>query len=325
MVPTVTLAMIVKDEGGIIERLLESVYQHVDRAVIIDTGSTDDTVEKLRCFARDHEFHILIEDRPWVDFAHNRTELVELARGHCGSEGYLLLLDADHIFHGDLSGLEGDAPAYMVSLKGELEYRMPYLVRADIPWRYVSRTHEYLTTDVVIGDRKNIDSCWLEHRGDGGTRPEKFERDRRFLEEDHRDHPDDPRYAFYLAETYKNLGRKEDALRMYRHRAALDGWDEELYCTWREIGKLSGDTDAFLKAWDLIPSRAEAPYYLMEKFNRTGNRTAAYAIAHMSQEQLRLGEHLLFIEKWIENYRVRVRVRHRALVAWEQGRGKRDL
>jgi glycosyltransferase involved in cell wall biosynthesis len=301
-VPKVTLAMIVKDEGDIIERLLESVYEHVDSALIVDTGSTDDTIEKLRAFSKSRDFPIITEARPWVDFAHNRTEAIELATRQCGSEGYLLLLDADHIFHGDLSGLDGSAPAYMIALKGGLEYRMPYLVQADVPWRYESRTHEYLTTDAVTSEWKNIDSCWLEHRGDGGTRPEKFERDLKFLEEDQRENPDNPRYAFYLAETYKNLGRNKDARRMYYHRTTLGGWSEELYCAWREIGKLSGDTDALLEAWDLIPTRAEAPYYLLEKFNRAGNRTAAYAIALLSRKQLRFGGHILFVEKWIEEY-----------------------
>lgn len=42
------LNMIVRIESAVIERCLASVRGHIDAWVIVDTGSTDDTKEKIR-------------------------------------------------------------------------------------------------------------------------------------------------------------------------------------------------------------------------------------------------------------------------------------
>ena len=46
-IPTLCLNMIVKNEGKIILRLLESVVSIVDCYCISDTGSTDNTIELI--------------------------------------------------------------------------------------------------------------------------------------------------------------------------------------------------------------------------------------------------------------------------------------
>ena len=48
--PTVTLCMIVKDEEHIIEECLQSIYKHIDRYDITDTGSSDSTKEIITKF-----------------------------------------------------------------------------------------------------------------------------------------------------------------------------------------------------------------------------------------------------------------------------------
>ena len=47
---TVTLCMIVKDEAHVIERCLSSVLPVIDYWVIVDTGSTDGTQQKIKDF-----------------------------------------------------------------------------------------------------------------------------------------------------------------------------------------------------------------------------------------------------------------------------------
>jgi glycosyltransferase involved in cell wall biosynthesis len=98
--PSICLCMIVKDEAGVIERCLRSVLGLIDRWVICDTGSTDGTQELVRSSLEeiDGDLH----QRPWVDFGHNRTEVMELARG---TADYLLLLDADMTVTYDEAGL----------------------------------------------------------------------------------------------------------------------------------------------------------------------------------------------------------------------------
>ena len=88
--PEITLVMIVRNESKVIERCLESVRPLLSGWVIVDTGSTDDTIEKIQRSLSDipGELH----PREWVDFGHNRNEALSLARG-IGT--HLLLIDAD--------------------------------------------------------------------------------------------------------------------------------------------------------------------------------------------------------------------------------------
>ena len=46
-IPKICLNMIVKNESKIIERLLTSVLGFIDEIFIVDTGSSDNTIEKI--------------------------------------------------------------------------------------------------------------------------------------------------------------------------------------------------------------------------------------------------------------------------------------
>lgn len=79
------LVMIARDESRCIERALRSAQPLVDRMVVLDTGSTDNTVEIARtCGAEVHHFD-------WIDdFAAARNRSLELANA-----SWALILDAD--------------------------------------------------------------------------------------------------------------------------------------------------------------------------------------------------------------------------------------
>ena len=76
--------MIVKDEAYFLDRCLRSVKDHVDEIVIVDTGSTDGTVDIARTYT-DRIF-----DFKWIDdFAAARNFSLEKASGD-----WILVLDA---------------------------------------------------------------------------------------------------------------------------------------------------------------------------------------------------------------------------------------
>ena len=87
---TVCLNMIVKNEARVIEKCLASVKPLIDSWVIVDTGSSDDTQSIIRKYMADlpGELH----EKPWVNFAHNRNEALQLAKEKAD---YVLLIDAD--------------------------------------------------------------------------------------------------------------------------------------------------------------------------------------------------------------------------------------
>src|ERR1700722_1191850 len=89
---TICLSMIVKNEAPVIRRCLDSVRSIIDYWVIVDTGSSDGTQDIIRDHLKDlpGELH----ERPWRDFAHNRSEALTLARAH---GDYSLIIDADDV------------------------------------------------------------------------------------------------------------------------------------------------------------------------------------------------------------------------------------
>src|SRR3954470_18971390 len=94
--PTVCLNMIVKDEAHVIRRCLDSVRPLIDSWVIVDTGSTDGTQDVIREHLGDLPGTLM--ERPWVDFAHNRTEALDYARG---AADYTFVIDADEVLELD--------------------------------------------------------------------------------------------------------------------------------------------------------------------------------------------------------------------------------
>ena len=300
----ITLALMCKNEAHILERCLDSVKEHITGWVIVDTGSTDGTQDLIREELADIP-GVLLEE-PFVNFAVNRTSLINHARQFVQSpirrglnSGYLLLLDADHVLHGDFSGV-GDADGYLIELPGHpIAYKMPYLVGADIPWRYVSPTHEYLTADVPF-EYENLDSCTIEHFGDGGTRPEKFERDLRLLEEAYAEDPNNERTVYYLAQTNEGLGNTERAIELFKRRTELGGWDQEIFWAYFKIAELTGRVEDYLTAWLYRTSRWEPIQRAMKILNEQQNYHAVLALAKAAT-QAPSTDHF-FVERWVEEY-----------------------
>lgn len=83
--PQIAAVLIARDEARCIERCLESLQPFVDRIVLVDTGSIDDTaVLAQRCGAQVHRF-------PWPgDFSVARNHALDLA-----DADWNLIVDAD--------------------------------------------------------------------------------------------------------------------------------------------------------------------------------------------------------------------------------------
>lgn len=84
---TISLCMIVKNEEDVLDRCLESVETAVDEIIIVDTGSTDATID----IAKKH--HAKLYSFKWIDdFSAARNYSFEAA-----TMDYILWLDADDI------------------------------------------------------------------------------------------------------------------------------------------------------------------------------------------------------------------------------------
>jgi glycosyltransferase involved in cell wall biosynthesis len=145
--PRISLCMIVKNEEDCLERCLKSVRDHVDEIIIVDTGSTDKTVEIAeRNGAR-------VYHHPWEnDFSKHRNQSLSYATGD-----WIFQLDADEeLFPEDGSVLrdairEGKASYYhcqFYDMKGDGSvHGVFYLIRLfrnGMGMGYVRKVHNQL-------------------------------------------------------------------------------------------------------------------------------------------------------------------------------------
>lgn len=311
MKPTVCLNMIVKDEAPVIRRCLESVRPLIDTWVILDTGSTDGTQDVIREVYGDLPGRLY--ERPWNGYDGSRTEAIELARSRAD---YLFFIDADDAmeFEPGFRMPELTLDAYQVALRhGPVVHWRPALVSTRLPWRYVGVLHEYID----CGSRPTVGT--LEGAGirtlEGGGRlrqegqREKYLRDAEILQQGLIKEPDNARYVFYLAQSWRDAGELDKGLDAYDRRAAMGGWGEEVFCARLRGARIAEQLqrpaaevmDRYLRAHESRPSRAEALGDLARLCRLDGGRwPLAYLFARQAVRIPRPSD-VLFVEPdWYE-------------------------
>jgi FkbM family methyltransferase len=302
--------MIVKDEVDVLGPCLESCRDLIDYWVICDTGSTDGTQELIRreLDGIPGELH----QHPWVDFGHNRTELMKLARGRAE---YLLILDADTTLEADPRALENlTADAYLLRHTDAIQYHTKRLVSGRLEWRYVGVAHEYIVCDQERATER-LDEVTIRSWSVGGARKGRWQRDAEVLEAEVKRVPTDERSMFYLAQTYRDMGLQNDdpetlalAVDRYERRTHMGGWVEETYYAWHQVGVLSahlGDwpkaADAFITAWETRPVRLEAVHDLAVGLLERKHYHAAHQFTRLASgmRPLPMPDDLLFVTPWI--------------------------
>ncbi len=305
---TVCLNMIVKDETQVIERCLNSVKPIIDYWVIVDTGSTDGTQKMIKEIMKDvpGELH----ERPWVNFGHNRNEALQLAHN---KGDYLLFIDADEefAFDEDFTMPELDKGAYSVRINhsGSHYYRK-LLVNNHLDWKWTGVLHEFLGcaqpyNSEVLEKVVNI----YRSEGNRSQDPQKFQKDAAVLEAALKDEPDNSRYVFYLAQSYRDAGENELALENYQKRVSMGGWDQEVFWSKYQIAflqeKLKKDPgtviQSYCDAYQYRPTRVEPLGRLASYFRGEGNHLMGYLVANYGLSVPK-SDDILFVEGWVHDY-----------------------
>lgn len=301
------LILMIKNESKILRRCLDALENVVDAFCILDTGSTDNTVEIANDFLTTHVGHVSVE--PWKNFGYNRTVSFQRAQEYVRdtlnwnlTETYGLLLDADMVFvPGKLKQQNLTATGYrIIQVNGSLEYYNCRLVRLDFPWKCIGVTHEYWDGP---GENLSKDICYIDDRNDGGCKHDKYERDCKLLEEGLLNEPENVRYMFYLAQTYKCMGRHKDAIKMYKQRIHAGGWYEEVWYSyymigecWKHLGNISKFEDWMQRAYQFRKERTESIYKLAEYFRIVGQHYKAYHYTKIGLSTPYPKNDVLFIE-----------------------------
>ncbi|HEY5581264.1 MAG TPA: glycosyltransferase [Rhodoferax sp.] len=301
--------MIVKNEAHVIRRCLDSVRPFVDHWVIVDTGSTDGTQDIIRAHFADipGELH----ERPWRNFGHNRTEAIGLARA---KGDYLLCIDADELLRAPdgfvWPDLVQDAYYLHAEYAGTI-YSRGALVSTRLEWRWSGVIHEYLTsTPAAQFAQLEWPRIVVFHDGARARDPKIYEKDAAILERALTDEPLNTRYAFYLAQSWRDAGEFVKSREAYRRRAAMGGWEEEVWYSRYEIARLSERLgasvpevrSAYLDAYQSRPRRAEPLCELARYHRQRDELPLAYLFARQAAAILYPSD-TLFIDDAVYRWR----------------------
>lgn len=228
-----SVVMIVKNEAAHIERCLRSVAPVADEIVVVDTGSTDGTVDIIRSLG----LNVTVGEFEWCsDFAAARNAALELATGD-----WALWIDADEEldeagqgevrqglirtqFGGyylrilNYTGDGADTSTYTHSAM-RLFQRLPGV-------RFEGRIHEQVVDTISGRDlpNGNLGNATLLHYGYKPSEMAakgKHERFLTMLEREVRDNPQDGFQWFNLANAYTVCGRLAEAAHAGRNAVKL--------------------------------------------------------------------------------------------------------
>jgi glycosyltransferase involved in cell wall biosynthesis len=274
--------MIVKDEEDVLERALLSAKPWIQTWVIVDTGSTDGTKDVIRrCLG---DISGLLFDRPWINFGHNRTEALELCRGQMD---WAIMLDADDNLAGTVPPAElwlrTDFDGFLMKIHhGDIVHKRPQIFRVAADWCYKGALHEHAicrgTDQSKLAELPAESYMVTRCEGARSKDPQKYLKDALLLEMEYRQNPLDSRTVFYLAQSYRDAGRKQESIAYYRKHLDLSGtWIQERYLSLVNLIGMVEDFDEQLRlgwmAVELCPERLEAQYSVLRNRRVAGQST----------------------------------------------------
>ena len=296
---SICLVMIVKNEENVIRRSLSSVLPFVDSWCIVDTGSTDSTMTKIKEITDEFGVKGILHQRPWVNFGHNRSEALELARSLAD---WSFMFDADDILNGFEGKKKENRPAFSPEVdlynltvkRGNITYYRYSFFNNTRPWRYIGVVHEYAECPDLVNQKAVVlDNLYIDARTEGARSKDtdKYKHDAELLEKDLEQNPTSERSMFYAAQSWRDYGDREKAYFWYSKRAdTMTGWYQERYISLYNMIKLTDSLEKkFELAWralSVCPKRLEATYEVL-RYTRGRNLWSqqAYALAYVSNKE----------------------------------------
>lgn len=264
----VVLTMIVKDEEHVIERALQSCVDLIDAYCIVDTGSTDKTKEVItNFFAKHKRISGEIVDFPFTTFEECRNKSIEEAKKY-GDYGFWIDADEELVLNNKWNrntfkaAMLKDTPDQVLFpiVYGGLRYNRSQMYKFDSDFYWYGPVHEILRSDKKDQKLVNFSFGHVFVRAEGnswkGDISKKYEDHAKILLEYQEKHNwEDPRWTFYLAQSYKDaslpiLGKNpkdergldliKKSVNFYRDRVnSKGGYAQEIYYSQLMIARLS--------------------------------------------------------------------------------------
>lgn len=295
---SVRLAMLARDEADCMLDIRDSARGLYDDWIVLVDDRTEDATEDAAYSTLEGPGQTV--RFAFEDFSQARNLLLERARvGLDPKEDFILLCDPDSPPTGVLPGLVHDwyaAPWRM----GQVEWRMPVLLRAGLECHYEGAAHELLVIDAAATSGIAGGMLVTVH-----PKPLSQERNELYLELLIPEATTNARAAFYLARTYADLQRRGEAIEAYLHCAQMMQPAEQAYLAVLGAGQQLAPLDVELarvlweRAREMRPHRGETLYHLAWLANqvRDPQKAAAYCAEAVQLPPCPDG---LFVNRWAE-------------------------
>jgi glycosyltransferase involved in cell wall biosynthesis len=316
MAVKLVLTQIVKNESHVIEKMLNSIKPIVDGICIIDTGSTDNTIEVINNWGKSNNVETYVFERAFDNFENSRNESFKKAREifltkNDGHTYYNFWLDADEtiVIDEKFNKQKIDKDLYMFNTYiGSMKYTRNELCRLDKAFRFYGPVHEF-----IVCDDKNITSGLMEGitvkvemTGGSwkGNIPAKYLSHAHVLEKYINDSRQDPRWIFYTAQSWhdsacvpdnkeENDERLRRSMKYYKERVARpDGYPEEIFYAQYRIGTIMRAMEEpwnlalneLLKAYSFDPLRGEPIKAIIDYYLAVGEWHNAYLFSSFGKK-----------------------------------------
>lgn len=289
----INLCIMVKNGGEQFEQMLQNNIHLIDQWTILDTGSTDNTIEIIeRTLANKKRGNLYQE--PFINFRDSRNRLLELAGESCK---YIVMLDDTYVIKGDLRGflneVRGDqfADSFTLFIKnGDVEYCSNRVLRADRQLKYRFKIHEVIqetnNMNVVIPFQCSYIMDELFEYMEKRSMARKHT-DILLLQEEIDENPNNPRSYYYMGQTYKLLNDYESAYKYFMLRAdndiegfiqeKIDAIFEAARCANFNLNKPWDECENLYKrAYELDKTRPDSIYFIGIHYYVEGDKRTAY-------------------------------------------------
>jgi len=273
------MCIMVKNGGPQFEKMLLDNMEHFDRWTILDTGSTDETIQIINKVLVGKKKGNLYQE-PFINFRDSRNRLLDLAGTHCK---FNTMLDDTYVIHGDLRNflneVRGDiySDSFTIFIQSnDTSYGSNRIIKSLSGLRYIHKIHE------VITDKNNINVVIPYHISKIEDRTfdymnkrtmERKQLDLKLLYEEVDDNPEEPRSYYYLAQTYSLLEDYDNAFYYFNKRCEYinSGFLQERYDAAFEAARIANFKinkpwdecyKLYKRAFKIDESRPEAMYFI---------------------------------------------------------------
>jgi tetratricopeptide (TPR) repeat protein len=283
----------VKNGGAQFENMLIKNLNIIDRWTILDTGSTDETLEIINRVLVGKKKGNLYQE-PFLNFKDSRNRCLDLAGTNCK---FTCMLDDTYIIEDELRDflniVRGDqfSDSFSLYIKShDSEYVSNRIVKTDRKLRYIYKIHESITSEnnvnvIVPMHKSRIMDFRCDYMEERTMTRKNY--DLQLLFEELVENPNVPRHLYYIAQTYNVMGKFDLAYEYYLKRInhPEEGFlQEKIDACFEAARKANFELnkpwevceELYLRAYNMDKTRPDSLYFLGIHYKLENNNVKAF-------------------------------------------------